>query len=605
MKRIYMLVLALIFLTGQPIYCAQKLPAHPRLLMKAGDEQVIRMALETEGKEYVRVVHDLIMEYADSTLRLPCMERTDTDGHILARCREVEKRILCLSYAYRMTGDKKWLHRAESEILNGCNYRDWDPAHWLDTAEMMIALTIGYDWLYNDLSPKTRRLVEKSLVEKGMETAEGQAFYTVNHNWNQVCNCAMVMSSLAIYETDPSQMDRYIRRSLESNPRAMSVYAPDGAYPEGNTYWGYGTSYQILMIEALRTALGTDYGIPQSEGFLKSGNYIKYLATPAGRCFSFYDSNTSQICHLMTFWFSKETGDPSLCHLEKQMLLSGKVVTPDRWWPCAVQLLSRVDEEGEGFCPRNTMYAGGINPIWVYRSGWDSPDDTYLAVKGGNPCNNHGHVDNGSFFYEKYGVLWAADLGMQSYGTFYKYGIALGDRSQNGQRWSIFRVGKYAHNILILNDENPYVNGFAPIVESWDDVGSRGCRVDLTETYRNSAASVSRTVVSEDADAKVVVKDSIAAGAEDIDAVWNMLTYGKPEIKGDSEIILTSGKRKMRLKAACGVPVHAFIRFAGADTPWDAKNKGVSRVGFSFDVRHDSQVDLTVTLEDLSSGSSL
>ena len=61
----------------------------------------------------------------------------------------------------------------------------------------------------------------------------------------------------------------------------------------------------------------------------------------------------------------------------------------------------------------------------------------------------------------------------------------------------------------------------------------------------------------------------------------------------------------MRLKASCEVPVHAFIRFAGADTPWDAKNKGVSRVGFSFDVSHDSQIDMTVTLEDLSSGSSL
>ena len=352
-----MLVLALIFLTGQPIFCTQKLPAHPRLLMKAGEEQVIRKALETDGKKYVRVVHDLILEYADSTLRLPCMERTDTDGHILARCREVEKRILCLSYAYRMTGDKKWLHRAEKEILNGCNYRDWDPAHWLDTAEMMIALAVGYDWLYHGLSPKTRHL-----VEKGMETADGHAFYNVNHNWNQVCNCAMVMSSLAIYEKDPSRMDRYIRRSLESNPRAMQVYAPDGAYPEGNTYWGYRTSYQILMIEALRTALGTDYGIPQSEGFLKSGNYIKYLATPAGRCFSFYDSNISQICHLMTFWFSKETGDPSLCHLEKQMLLSGKVVTPDRWWPCAVQLMSRVDEEGRASVPRISCMPAASTP---------------------------------------------------------------------------------------------------------------------------------------------------------------------------------------------------------------------------------------------------
>lgn len=580
---------------------AVSLPAHPRIIMKAGDEDFIRGRMEEPGYEYLGVMHRLIMSEADAALDKPCQERSDTDGHILSRVRNVEKMVLSLSYAYRMTGDMRYAARAIKEIVNGCAYRDWDPAHYLDTAEMMIAMSIGYDWLYDCMTPDTRNIVEEAVLVKGLRTAKDYPyFYEVGHNWNQVCNCAMIIGSLAINEAAPDEADMYIRKSLESNPLAMKAYAPDGAYPEGNTYWGYGTSYQILMIEALRSALGTDYGIPEADGFKRTGYYIKYLATPAGRCFSFYDSNTWQIAHMMTFWFASELDDPSISHLEKRLLMEGKVKECDRWWPCAMTLMARAGQESDEFKPDGIMLAHGINPLWIYRAGWDSEEDAYLAVKGGNPCNNHGHVDNGSFFYEKYGVLWAADLGSQSYGTFYKYGIELGDRSQNGQRWLPFRIGPLSHNILIMNGGNPLVNADADIVDNWGTADGKGCMVDLTQSYSPYVRSVSRSVTLSADDTVLRICDSISSGKGRVDLVWNMLTFAAPEIVNSHTIRLVSDDKTMTMNIDTGCSAKAFILPAATDKPWDAANPGAFRVGFDIKVPKRCSSVISVTLKDIS-----
>lgn len=598
----HLLLSAILMAALIPVHLkADELTPHPRLIMQAGEEDLIKDKLDAPGYEYLGVMHRLIMDEADATLGKPCQERSDTDGHILARVRNVEKMVLSLSYAYRMTGDKVYCDRAIKEIVNACGYRDWDPSHFLDTAEMMIALSIGYDWLYDCLDDETRKMVETAVVEKGLRTAEANPyFYNVGHNWNQVCNCAMIMASLAIHEAIPEEADMYIKKSLDTNPMAMKAYAPDGAYPEGNTYWGYGTSYQILLIESLRSALGTDFDIPKAEGFMRTGYYIKYLATPAGRCFSFYDSNTWQIAHMMTFWFASELGDPSICHLEKRLLQEGKVTECDRWWPCVMTIMARVGQESDEFKPDNVMMARGINPLWVYRSGWDSKDDTYLGVKGGNPCNNHGHVDNGSFFLEKYGTLWAADLGSQSYDTFYNNGIALGDRAQNGQRWIPFRIGPLSHNLLIMNGGNPVVNADASISDCWDNADGKGCTVDLTQSYSLYVKSAARSVSLSRDDMTLCVDDAIVTGDAEVDIVWNMVTFAEPELVNEHQVRLVAEGKCMTLTVETDLPATAFILPAGTDKVWDAANPGAFRVGFNIHMADHLQRVIHVTLLDTS-----
>lgn len=48
----------------------------------------------------------------------------------------------------------------------------------------------------------------------------------------------------------------------------MTTYGTDGNYPEGYMYWGYGTTYQVILIAALEKVFNTDNGLSQtSAGF--------------------------------------------------------------------------------------------------------------------------------------------------------------------------------------------------------------------------------------------------------------------------------------------------------------------------------------------------
>ena len=118
MKKI--LLLLLIFVSGYTGVVAQqfdygKIAPHPRLLLPAGGEEAIRKAIA----EYppLATVHQRIMELCDRTLTEPPVERIKEGKRLLAISRIALKRIYYLSYAYRMTGDKKYAHRAEQEML--------------------------------------------------------------------------------------------------------------------------------------------------------------------------------------------------------------------------------------------------------------------------------------------------------------------------------------------------------------------------------------------------------------------------------------------------------------------------------------------------------
>ena len=53
-----------------------------------------------------------------------------------------------------MTSEKKYLNRAVKEMLAVSAFSDWNPSHFLDVAEMTMAVSIGYDWLYDGLSAR-------------------------------------------------------------------------------------------------------------------------------------------------------------------------------------------------------------------------------------------------------------------------------------------------------------------------------------------------------------------------------------------------------------------------------------------------------------------
>lgn len=143
---------------------------HPRLLLKEGEERNIHMVLQKNT--VLQAFHKRILDYCDETLKEPPVKRIKEGKRLLGVSRIVLKRVFYLSYAYRMTSEEKYLRRAEKEMLAAASFTDWNPSHFLDVSEMSMGLAIGYDWLFNELLPDSRKKIRQAIVEKAIEASK-------------------------------------------------------------------------------------------------------------------------------------------------------------------------------------------------------------------------------------------------------------------------------------------------------------------------------------------------------------------------------------------------------------------------------------------------
>lgn len=601
MKKTLLILLSLFgcFALGARTLNYDRIAPHPRLLLPAGGEERIRQAV---GKSSgLQRVEQRIFAFSDSTLTTPPVERIKEGKRLLAVSREALKRIYYLSYTYRMTGDVRYADRAAVEMEAVCRFTDWNPTHFLDVGEMVMALAIGYDWLYDRLSPELRRTVREAILEKGFKAAEDRKnawFYRATNNWNAVCNSGLTLGALAIFEDEPEAAEAIIEKCLETNPKTMVCYGPDGGYPEGFGYWGYGTSFEVLLIASLESALGSDNGLTQIPGFLPSARFMQYMTAPSGDCFCFSDSPCKAEANMMIFWFARKLNDLSVLWLEKGYLNQPDThFAEDRLLPSLLVFASQVDLDAVRPPKRKTWVNRGQTPLYIYRGGWKSPSDTYLGVKGGTASTSHAHMDAGSFVYEKSGVRWSMDLGMQSYITLESRGVDLWNMSQEGQRWEVYRLCNQAHSTLTVNGHRHNVKGVAPIVRTFDRPAKRGAEVDLTEIFAGDLQKAVRTLTLDRKD-DLTVRDWLETGDAAAEVMWVMTTPADARIVGPNAIELTANGRTMRLTVECETPVDMRIWTTEPPHDYDHKNPGTRRVGFVTELPASTAATIAVRLNE-------
>ena len=258
---------------------------HPRLMLKEDRLEELKTLHGTD--EVLRKCVADVLSTADKYMEKAPPLYKKKGPRLLHVSRDALKRIYALGLAWRWTGKRKYAEKAEEVLLAVCDFRDWNPSHFLDTAEMSHAVGVGYDWLHAFLDEKTRRRIRRGLIEKGMkpglEIYEKGGWCTESaFNWNQVCNGGLLVGALSIADTDPEYLDEILPYARESLPKALETYKPDGAWGEGPGYWNYATSYTVYGIHALNTALGEDFGLRRIPGLFAAGEMLDWEAPTGG-----------------------------------------------------------------------------------------------------------------------------------------------------------------------------------------------------------------------------------------------------------------------------------------------------------------------------------
>lgn len=574
------------------------LQEHPRLLLLKGEEQ--NLLLQIRKYPQWQAMHRLIIDECDQILSTEPVERIKIGKRLLDKSRECLRRVFMLSYAYRLTGEQKYLIRTEKELLAVASFEDWNPSHFLDVAEMTMAVAIGYDWLFDKLSDQTRSHLREAILTKGIRPSQDKQynwFLSAEHNWNQVCNAGITFGALAIAEHEPALAELIIRRAVETVPKAMlPSYKPDGAYPEGFSYWGYGTSFNVLLISALQKSIGTDYGLSGSEGFLKTGSFMQHLVGPTGLAHNWGDSGLREGLTPALFWFAQKTQDPSLLWGQKALLSApGKNEVKNRILPMML-VWGTQTELSQVQPPSRKFWVGrGPSPVALMRSSWEEPDAIFLGVKAGSPAVNHAHMDVGSFVVDALGERWAMDFGMQDYNSLESKGVDLWNRSQDSQRWQVFRLNNLAHNVITFDNQLTNAKGFARIDGATGEGADMMVTTNLSELYKDQVDGVKRGMGIID-QRYVIVRDEIDCGPVSRIMRWNMLTSAQILIVDGKTVELSQNGKKMLLIFDTQTPISVRTWPTTPLHDYDAPNPGTVFVGFEARLPAGSRHSFTVFL---------
>lgn len=548
---------------------------HPRLFLDARGETALRQRIASDP--FLQSIQAGIVAEADRQLTAPPVQRVLIGRRLLDKSRTALSRVLHLATAWRLTGKAAYLDRARMELVAAAGFSDWNPSHFLDVAEMTTAVAIGYDWLYPALDDATRTLLRTAIVTKGLKPSlTAHAWTRSNNNWNQVCNAGMTIGALAVAESEPALAADLITRAIKTVPVAMHEYAPDGAYPEGPSYWVYGTTFNVLLISALETTLGRDFGLSAQPGFLPTADYFLHVVGPSGLPFNYADAgrNSLAVAPAM-FWFAARRQQPYLLWHELPGLEARATAgRRDRTDPMLLLWLAPGAARPTP-PPDRSWSGGGPNPVAFHRSSWDR-EASFVAVKGGSPSVNHAHMDVGAFVMDAGGVRWADDLGMQDYHSLESKGIKLWGKTQDSERWNVFRLGTSSHNVLQVDGQQQRVDGHAPLVLSRDG----RTIVDLTPVYAGQLAAARRGVALE-ADRSVRVQDEFTALDRETRVRWAMVTRADVKIDGPGRATLTQQGRSLAFRVV--EPAGATLALYPTDPPpaaTDARNEGSRMLGF-------------------------
>lgn len=590
--RVLILLVALLcchsasFAQKEFVDASTRLSGHPRILLQKGEEKALKKVILKDAMW--KEIHQALLDEAGEIVQLPLNERIKTGRRLLSVSRENLRRIFILSYAYRMSGKNEFLKRAESEMLKAASFSDWNPSHFLDVGEMTMALAIGYDWLYPQLSAQTKKTIEDAIVEKGLKPSFDERynwFVDAVHNWNQVCHAGVAYGALAIWEKEPELSRTVINRAIDKIAIPMKHYAPDGAYPEGVGYWDYGTSFNAMFLSAIEKAFGTDYGLSQLSGFLKTGEYILHAVTPGLKNFAYSDNGGNAFIAPTMFWFYDKTKDATILYNQVKLYkrdgakrLKGNRLAPAMLIWGASASLTEPEE------PTQLSWKGlGDSPVCFMRSSWEDPSAVYVGVKLGSPSVNHAHMDIGSFLFEADGVNWGIDMGGEEYNRLETRGVDLWNRNQNSQRWDVYRYNNLAHNTLSFNRKYQIANGAAKVDGYSDKENHMYVVSDLTPVYKDQVKSVKRAVSLVDKK-YAVIEDLIETSKRYTMMTWTMVTPASAKIVSDNVMLLEKDGKKLYIKVEGPEKVRWHIRPAQSEFSYDSPNPGISIIGFDTDL---------------------
>lgn len=520
-------------------------PHHPRLLFTTTEEKAVKKLIKKDP--LARQLAAFLKTKADSIAEAPQIPyKMDKYGNMLWTSRAYVLRLGTLSLAYRLYGEQKYLDAANKTLLWVCGYKDWDPKHYLDTAEMTTAVAIAYDWLFDALPETTRKIIKGSIYKNAIsnvlreyEKGGPGSWAKRETNWNVVCNTGMTLGALAVAEDYPEEAETILKNAAHYMPNCLKHFAPDGVCYEGPAYWGYTNSYLSLYLKAVNDNGGDQGGIGQLPGVSRTALFYKRTLTPSGQRFNFGNASTEEVMNTPAFFFfSRRYQQPEVAEwFRKEIEKTIKQNQPiHQLFFLSLPWFNPASPTQNENIPSLEVYHNSINDLVVLNGNRKEKGSVFLVAKGGLPNQAHQQMDCGTFIIESDSVCWTEDLGADDYAL-----PGFWDGKPGGDRWKYFRNNNFSHNTLNIDRQPQYANGKAFVCEENTRTAHPYARLDLSEVYKVQAHKAFRkfTLIN---DHTIEVEDEVEVRNTSSTVFWTAATKADVTINGSVAQLQKDGK---------------------------------------------------------------
>ncbi len=517
--------------TVTSLFEARSEGVHPRIFANSDDFARIRKLVKTDP--YMKTLYTRVYNYCTEILAEPLLVYEIPDGkRLLTVCNNATYRITWLAMAYQISGEARFADRAVQEMINVCGFKDWNPSHYLDTAQMSFGVGVGYDWLYHYMSDSQRKTIMNGIYNHGVSTQqETRSCMTAIHNWNPWCNGGLAVAAAAIFENHPIECAAILSNAVSNIQKSM-LFAPSGAYPEGPDYSGVGLGFTVYLINTLETVLGTDFGLGEIEGMKESGNFLAatngYLNT-----FNYGDGSYSLKNSATLHWYANRYNMPELSVYQREHQYNNSrydAYLSMIWYnPELVEGVSAGDSQMDYF-----VKSDEYESIASFRSFPGDARQIYAAIKSGSNQTNHTDMDIGTFVMEAMGEAWFVEMGKDNY-NLPNY---MSRTNESSGRWTYYRKRAEGQNTIVINPGTyggQAVDAKCQITDYQSAYDGGYAIVDMKDAYDlYGATSIRRSLALFDNRSRVRLRDEISCSSAST-IYWFAHTQANISISSDGK----------------------------------------------------------------------
>jgi hypothetical protein len=435
---------------------------HPRLLFRASDIAGIRARARDP---VLRPVAKRLRERADFLLNAPPLVvsaalrgEPDPSGELkgLEAARRLQGRVLTLSMAFTLSGDRRYLDAAVKELDGALAWATWvDTAHKppydLMSGELCMTFGLAYDWLYADLTPNQRARLRAGAEKRGLGAYLDAAdrlkplwWLNAVNNWNVVCNGGAAALALSLDDESPLSA-KVLSLALPGMTHFWNHLTADGGWDEGTGYWTYAMRYGLLTAEALRRA-----GNPWGDGVfarigVKRTGYFPMTFNPGRKLSAGFGDSNGRAVDPVFYLLGREFQNPDFVSFQDRAGLPS--IKREGWPQEALTILWRpigapwLPEATKNFSPSLPVTMAFADIGWGFMAPKQPDPPYFLAFKNGSLAANHTHLDLNHVSLGYGDTMLLVELGSRPYPADY-FGP---------KRFAYYELSTAGHNTVLID----------------------------------------------------------------------------------------------------------------------------------------------------------